>query len=500
VTGKKRVVNYSSPATLERDLEGLSLTADFSVLNGHTLTYIGASRQSKSEQLGLDSDASPGDYIQAFFFDEAKHSSHEIRLTSPQNQKFSYIVGAYLFDQTAKTDRTTSFGQTTNQSLFGGSLLAPGFSLADLFNLQGVFPVKTRNIATLETKSQALFISGEYHLTDTLTLTGGIRYTSEEKNLSAVQTDGGIVNAVLALGPGPASQIIPGVLPSIAPFTDRIKDEDVSPTIGLNWKPNKDTLVYVRAARGFKSGGYNLDFSAYSQTLNTGNINLPVRQIDFTKLRFEPEQLDSYELGFKTLMMNRKLQLTGAMFLIDYSSIQLLRFEIPAFVPANASAESKGFELEVLWKLNSNWSFDGSVGVTNAKFKDYVVSGSFNAAGLSLDAPKSTSNIGIQYDRSVESLGGKLLARLDWYRQGGTPPKPEDPYSELSAFSVVNANIGFKSNMGWEVNLYATNLLDSDHSVSRNTSSYLGNIANVGQEFTSTADPRQVRLRLAYKF
>jgi iron complex outermembrane recepter protein len=506
VTGKPLVVDFDKPSTLKRELEGFSLAADFDVLNGHTLSYIGASRKTKSAQVALDSDSSPLDFVSATFFDKADFTSHEIRLTSPQDQKLTYIVGAYVFDQTATTDRDNIFGQDANNFLFGSSLVAPGVTLADVF--RPAFPLPVKNTGTLETKAQAFFVSGEYDLTDTLTLTGGLRYTKEEKNLVAAQNGGLLNGLILGNLPTPnAAFLLPQLLPSVNTFTTKREDDDVSPTVGLNWKPNTDTLVYGRWARGFKSGGYNLDFLSFGQTLNSNpsaagyNPLLLTRTVDLSKIVFEPEQLDNYEIGFKTRLLNRRLQLTAAMFLLDYSNIQLSQFDGRGFVPSNASAESKGFEVEFVWRASSNWSFDGGLGRTNAKYTKYdnPLPGVLSAAGEKLAAPEFSSNLGIQYDYKVESLAGALQARLDWYHQGLTPQKIGDPYSELPSFDNVNARLQFKSNYGWDVSVFVTNLLDSDHIVSQDTGRFLG-VININQEFKATTDPRQVRARLAYRF
>lgn len=502
VTGQPRVVDYDRPALLNRELQGVSLTGEFEVWGGHSLTYIGAYRTTEARQADLDVDASPLDILWVDYVDELELTSHELRLTSPQDQRFTYILGAFLYDQTATTDRSTLFGQDTNRFLFGSLGLADAFAPA--------FPFATRTVGEIETESYAVFASGEFDITDQLTLTGGLRYTNEDKTLTASQDGGAIIGAILSLPTPFAAALLPGVLPAVAPLRDERSDSDVSPTIGLNWTPDEDTLVYGRFARGFKSGGWSLDFVSFGQTLqsNAGAANynplLAVRTADLADLDFEPEQLDTYEIGIKTRLLDRRLQLTAAAFFIDYSDIQVLQFVIGAgngYIPANAEAESKGFEVEFVWRPSAEWTLDGGVGYADAEYTDYPnpIPGVANAAGQALVAPDVTANLGIQYDRRLGFMPAELIARLDWYHQGETPPAVGDPYSALPSFDVFNARLGIQADAGWEAYLFANNLFDSDHDVARSTSTRFEYI-NVRQELRNTADPRQLGVRLAYRF
>lgn len=502
VTGQRRVVDYDRQALLERELQGVSLTGSFDIWGGHDLTYVGALRSTEAHQTNLDVDASPLDILWVDYVDGLELTSHELRLTSPQDQRFTYILGAFLYDQSADTDRSTLFGQDTNRFLFGSLGLAEAFAPA--------FPFATRTVGRIETESFAAFASGEFDVTDTLTLTGGLRYTNEEKTLTASQNGGAIIGAILSLPTPFAAGLLPGVLPAVAPFADKRSDSDVSPTIGLNWKPNDDTLVYGRFARGFKSGGWSLDFVSFGQTLQsdataaTFDPLLPVRMADLSTIDFEPEQLDTFEVGVKTVLFDRRLQLTAAAFFIDYSDIQVLQFVIGAgngYVPANAQAESKGLEVEFVWRPAASWTIDGGIGYSDAKYTDYPtpVPGIANAAGTALVAPDLTANLGVQYERRLGDMPAGLIARLDWYRQGETPAAVGDPYSVLPSFDLFNARLGIQADAGWEAYVFANNLLDSDHDVGRSTSTRFEYI-NVRQELRNTADPRQVGVRVAYRF
>jgi iron complex outermembrane receptor protein len=105
--------------------------------------------------------------------------------------------------------------------------------------LRGVCGDTSGNITTT---SKAAFANADWRLSDALTLTAGLRYTKEEKDLDYLQNGFPF-----------------GVAPSLPRQKDRLADNDTSPTVSLLWKATSDVNIYASVSRGFKSGGWNLD-------------------------------------------------------------------------------------------------------------------------------------------------------------------------------------------------------------------------------------------------
>jgi len=141
----------------------------------------------------------------------------------------------------------------------------------------------------VETQSYAAFFEGEWHFTDALSAFAGIRYTRDEKDYTFWS---------LRLGSG--TYQVPETIV-------RKTWDDISPRIGLKYQPAENVMLYATVAQGFKSGGFNA---------RPGSVTVAQRPYD-------PEELWSYEVGFKSELGGRRVRLNGAAFFYDYEDMQL---------------------------------------------------------------------------------------------------------------------------------------------------------------------------------
>ena len=103
----------------------------------------------------------------------------------------------------------------------------------------------------------------------------------------------------------------------------------------LDWKVNEDTLVYTSLSKGFKPGGFNPPISdAFPQ--DTPRI-------------FDKEEVDALEVGFKTTLLDNRMQLNGSFFDYDYTGLQIYKIINNSSVNVNVDAEIRGAELEMLY-------------------------------------------------------------------------------------------------------------------------------------------------------
>ena len=226
--------------------------------------------------------------IKAFF--------QEVRLSGQLSNRSSWIVGAnYEHNDVQET-------QILNASD------ASGFRF---FNL--IFGIPTPDDVPISSmqkfENKAVFANLDYHLTDQLIAHAGIRYTKSRDRFTGCTGDS--ANGSLAAGLGiilagnPAAfagatctQLDATLTPG-APTNDTLSQHNVSWRGGLDYKPNKDTLLYANISRGFKAGAFPLipatSFEQYR----------PVSQ----------EQVTAYEAGFK-LSPARRVQLNGAALLL----------------------------------------------------------------------------------------------------------------------------------------------------------------------------------------
>jgi iron complex outermembrane receptor protein len=147
------------------------------------------------------------------------------------------------------------------------------------------------------TDSEAVFAQAKWPLTSELTLVTGLRGTHEQRHY-----DGGSDFTV-------AGTTAPIVLSTSAPINE-ISDDNLSWHVGLNWKPNEKTLVYVSAAESTKSGGFFNGITFSSAALAP----------------YKPEHLIDYEGGLKTSLLEHRLAFDGSVFYYDYTDYQAQTF------------------------------------------------------------------------------------------------------------------------------------------------------------------------------
>ena len=224
-----------------------------------------------------------------------------------------------------------AFGVIQSGGVFGAAtaLVVPALNnLAGLSDLGG-----TGDIYNQTSESFAVFTHNIVHITDTLDLTLGARYTSETKDFDATFSNDNTVC--------PANRALLGPIAGASPFfagalalscqgnstseldgvslTDTRDEDEFTGTAILSWKPVDDVMVYGSYSRGYKAGGFNLDRSALGDP-----VALDVTALDPSTLQFDEETVDAYEVGIKYSDRQWSFGLTG--FRQEFSNFQLNTF------------------------------------------------------------------------------------------------------------------------------------------------------------------------------
>ncbi|QEH81660.1 TonB-dependent receptor [Sphingomonas sp. C8-2] len=213
---------------------------------------------------------------------------------------------------------------------FAGAAEPATYYVADLSAVHA-FPVVTQ--ATIQQTEQthrtrAAFVNVEWHAADQFSLSGGLRYTKATHRLiDSCFRDAGdgtsagalaFISASLraARGAAPRPELfVPGgcvtlddeQLPVLT--NERFSENNLSWRVNASWKPDSDMLFYANASRGYKSGSY-ISTAVFVASVYKN----PVRQ----------ERNMAYELGAKLSLLDRRLQLNGALFYYDLKDKQLL--------------------------------------------------------------------------------------------------------------------------------------------------------------------------------
>ncbi|PZN95313.1 MAG: TonB-dependent receptor [Alphaproteobacteria bacterium] len=201
-----------------------------------------------------------------------------------------------------------------------------------------------RTVYNQDSQNYAFFTHNIFKITDRLSLTVGARYTKERKIFDAEFNNNNTVCPAqqAALGPllaNPGLAALAGGIITLSctgnsstglnalDLNNRISESQWTGTGVLSWKPVDELLVYASYAKGYKAGGYNLDRS------DLGSALFPRSNADAAGLQFEPETVNSFELGAKFRKGGFTLNLAG--FRSEFSSFQLNTFNGTVFVVQN---------------------------------------------------------------------------------------------------------------------------------------------------------------------
>lgn len=347
----------------------LTLTAN---LGAATLKSITAYRDlAWSDGLDLDGSPLPVAFTQRI---TSYHAfSQELQLTGDAlADKLKYVLGAFYFSEKAET--------LNPQTYFGGA--------TDLQSNYGS-----------HTKAFALYAQLDYKLTDVLKLTLGARYTHEKKDISRYfRVNYDAANGITS--PLVVADIPYGVIPDA-------KYNNFSPAATLAYAVTDNVNVYARFARGFKSGGFNGEtnvFTAPTASCPTGATELCNP--------YKPEKVDSYEIGLKTQLLDKRVLFNVAAFRDEHKDMQLSVFTAStgaaSIIRNAAAARIQGLEFETVLRPVDTLTINGSLAILDAKYKSFIDGGVDVSDNRAFPhAPKTTASLGADW-KVIEGDWGKL--------------------------------------------------------------------------------------------
>lgn len=423
------VVQLDGAEFAQRDLHGYSARFDWD-FHAMTLTSITAYRNYASN-FADDSDGLPINAFNVGREENGENFSQEFRLTSTGEGPLSWILGAYFYNENTENIRRVQLGPAFPYLLAGN---AAAFAYPTYTGEAG------RTESTIEGRSWALFGSVTYDLTANLHLSGGLRYTDEQKDFSYIQH----YTQTYTAGPGPS--LIPNFAVNIPRRNESYDDGQFTGDLSLSYNISDDQMVFARYSRGYKAGGFQTDV-----------ISPPFNPL--AQFGFDPETVDNYELGYKSFWFDRRLELNLAAFHMDWQDKQEQVFTGLSFIIDNAaSAVSDGVELEFTARPAEGLTFDGNFAYLDAHYEEFA--GSPGAVGRPIpNQPEYSGSLGAQYVVPVFS-GFELFSRADViYRDESFVNVTNNLKNE--ALTTVNARLGLQSaDDRWGIYLWGRNITD----------------------------------------
>ncbi len=306
------------------------------------------------------------------------------------------------------------------------------------------------------TTSYAAFFQDEWSLNERWKLIGGLRYWSDTREGAYF----GQAPAIPAFGQPVVTiifnqdEIFPGGS-SVTPDDAKTSFDDVTARLQLDYRPNDDLLWYLSYNRGSKSGGY---------TFSTGTPFDPNQVTYLEGIAFDPEVLNSYELGLKSNVGGIST-LNVSAFYYDYKDYQAFAQLGPVQSVINLDAEATGLEVEFNARPTDRLALQIGASVMDSEVTDVPL---LNGDLVDHDLPQAPS------------FSGNALARYEFPLGTGTGSIQGDvlysddfcftvlcaPVEEEESYTVANARIGYAGGDGrWEIAAFVNNLFEEEYRV-----------------------------------
>lgn len=469
---------FNTPGRNYLNQWGAAMNLNWTISDNLELVWIGAYREWDAWST-WDSDLSPIPVTQLDNRLDNWQHTQEIRLNGSMGN-VDYTIGGFYLDQNSHYEARVDLN----------------YALIDFIHGPDPTPAKT----------WAVFAHSTWHISDRLDISGGVRYSDETKDYTHFRhnPDGSDIGSFGPTFPDAVHPFLPIQFFDLVNFRlsgmngleDHFEDTITDWRVAANYSVRDDLMVYGSASTGYKSGGVN---------------SRPFFPIQLRS--FNPESLTSYEIGFKSTLLDNSLRLNAAAFFTKYDDVQLrlLQCEIaippffgpPCLQPRNVgNAEIKGLEFEIEWYLTESLSIDAAASFLDFKytdiFDDNVLTGSVIAPidMITPYTPEEKFSLGIQYNFPASERGG-LHVRLDATHQGEVYTVPtNDPLNLIDSYTITNARLWWDSpDQDWSIELVVRNLGDKVYYLTK-----WDEYRSVGQIMGQPGLPRTWEVGISRKF
>lgn len=418
VTGKPGYTWAGSANIDNYDTRGASATVHWSGGDAFEVKSISAWRSLKSAT-AFDFDGSPYPLLDQAVGVEQHQLSEELQLSGKTaDARLNWLTGLYYFREDVTENDVAS-------------LLAPitrtGPGTYD-FSVQGLGFGYTTYLSQI-TDSWALYGQASWQLAARLSLTAGLRYTLDQKELTSANT------GAVTRGPNTVSDTWGAA----------------TPKLGLDYKLDPNKLLYISASEGYRSGGFN------------GRETVAVKPD-----AYNPEHLWAYETGFKSDLLERRLRLNLAAYYYDYRDKQgsELRPDATVTVGNIGRVALYGAEFEVTAVPLHGLQLSLGGGYEHQDIREVDPAG-----GLTLrpdtqleNTPEFTGNGTLSYTMELGALGDLTLYTDVRYKSASEFLEPNYPGERQGAYAIADARVSLSSRSNtWQLQVFVKNFMDTQY-------------------------------------
>lgn len=480
-----RTVNQYIADDLRDRQRGISSQFDIDVGGGFSVKLLDAFQYWKNDQINTGVMGAAVPTLTQYVGWSSKNHSHELQLISPERglfgEAFDFVAGVYYFHEDY-----TSYSRVIQQTAYC-SLVTLAAAVKEACLAGAGSPAYGANYSQTA-NSFAFYGQGTVHVAPTLDLVLGARWTNDKKR-------GHIVQNLYSLS-GAAS---------VTPEDNRLayKGDKATWRAGLNWRPSRDSLLFLSWSTGYKSGGFNSEASPTAV---------------FGGRAFQPETVRNIELGAKTQWLDRALTLNATFYHMTVRNFQDRSYNGQHFSQRNAGdIRNVGVEVDASARLGNQFRLNASVAYLDSKFTDYP--GGANLPGRTgtqdltgkrpTYTPKWSGTVGAEYEAALGDSGWTLLARGDLTFVSSEPVgsiNDGNPLTYQDARQLLGGRIALSSpGDQWTLSLFGANLTNKGYCTSRAYVAFGGllGVTVPGQtalRCLTVAPPRTMGVNLATKF
>jgi iron complex outermembrane receptor protein len=403
------------------------------------LTSLSAYRRLDYDRL-VDTDITELELNATRIHELQRQVSEEVTI-SRQDSRVSWIGGAFLFHEVDHQPTSVKMAGANRESLLD--------------------PRVTAN-------SVATFGQATARLDSRVSATAGLRYTREEKTID----NAGRIETLATPG-----TLLAG---STYSYTDSVSDAAWTPKFGFEIRA-EDTLAYVSATRGFKSGGFTLTSTE-------------------TGLGYAPEWAWSFEAGIKRVLAGARTTFNVAVFHTDYTDLQVSTGIRPGVVEVTNAAEAtiRGLEIEAATRIGRDLDAGGHVSWMSARYDRYIAVGTGGVTGdvagnRLTNAPEWSGRLWLEWQRELgRSMSLSILADSRWQSTVFFTPF-NDAVHRQRPYGLLDLSVEFGPlHRRWSVSAFSRNLANAG---------YITDTFGTPQPAIGgrPGDPRQLGIQLAIR-
>jgi len=449
-------INVTEPVN-ELTSRGVSLVVNSDLQFAELMVL--ASHDEASGESRFDDDASPLDLERFHHKKSAEQQNFEVRLTSPDDRRFSWIAGLSYFHGISGLEQQFYSLQDDPYFVYGYGVRF-GQDKSN-YGIYGSFTVR---------------------LTDAVSLIAGGRYTHEE-------VEGDIDNVIYRINPISPEELgnSPEPLIPLASLQEKITSSEPTGDLTLQYQPDDKFNFYAKVARGYRGGAFNSAASSQAAAVAV-----------------QPEYAWSYEAGARTQWLDRKLTLNATIYRSEFTDLQRNTYVNNVQTLFNAGmAEYTGLDFSADYSPTESLSLSTGLSYVQRKVFGYSASGpDGNIYAVSFDEPYTQANFALT-NRWPIAGRGEVSLHTSWNYIGERllasslilPADPVWAFMQQDGYWRGDASVAYEpAGQQWRLAGWVKNLTDEQ------TLQYAIGYPAYGLALATHGDPRTMGVSLEFKF